>query len=86
MQSAAKAHVNYLKVASNGRGCDRHMLGLRMMLRDNEKHPVFTDEAFGSSQTWRLSTSGLTTGDKLLSKSRATACLAIVDYEHINAY
>ncbi|RKP28189.1 carnitine acetyltransferase [Syncephalis pseudoplumigaleata] len=65
-QAACKAHVQYLKIASNGYGCDRHLLGLRMMLRDGEQHAVFTDRAFGESQTWRLSTSALTTGDLIL--------------------
>ncbi|KAI9592860.1 acyltransferase ChoActase/COT/CPT [Syncephalis fuscata] len=66
LQTACKAHVDYLKIASKGHGCDRHMLGLRMVLRNGEQHAVFTDDAFGASQTWRLSTSGLTTGDLLL--------------------
>jgi carnitine O-acetyltransferase len=44
------------------------MLGLRMMLRDGEQHAVFTDWAFSESQTWRLSTSALTTGELLLGK------------------
>ncbi|KAI8048676.1 acyltransferase ChoActase/COT/CPT [Syncephalis plumigaleata] len=65
-QVACKSHVNYMRLAAKGYGCDRHMLGLRMMLRDGEQHAVFTDSAFSESQTWRLSTSALTTGDLLL--------------------
>jgi hypothetical protein len=40
-QLVCKSHANYLKLASSGRGCNRHMLGLQMMLRDGEQHAVF---------------------------------------------
>lgn len=45
-----------------GRGIDRHLLGLRCMIQDGECHELFEDELFSRSQTWKLSTSGLSAG------------------------
>ncbi|KAJ3217925.1 hypothetical protein HK099_005296 [Clydaea vesicula] len=57
---AAKAHVEYITSASQGKGCDRHLLGLRCVIKDGEKpHPLFTDRVFKESTHFRLSTSGL---------------------------
>lgn len=39
-------------------------MGLRLLLRDGETHPIFDDPLFGRSQAWMLSTSGLSAGDK----------------------
>ncbi|RKP27779.1 acyltransferase ChoActase/COT/CPT, partial [Syncephalis pseudoplumigaleata] len=72
LQAACKAHARYLKLACHGRGCDRHMLGLRMMLREGEQHPIFTDDAFRMSQNWRLSTSALNTTELSLGNSFCT--------------
>jgi carnitine O-acetyltransferase len=65
-KEACNAHVEYLKIASKGYGCDRHMLGLRLVMREGEQHAVFTDPSFKLSQYWRLSTSGLSVGDLLI--------------------
>lgn len=39
-------------------------MGLRLLMRDGESHPIFEDELFGESQAWILSTSGLSAGDR----------------------
>jgi carnitine O-acetyltransferase len=56
---ACKAHVNYLAVASDGMGCDRHLLGLRFCLKEGENHAIFQSAAYSKSSKWQLSTSGL---------------------------
>ena len=47
-----------------GRGIDRHLLGLRCMMQPGERHELFEDDLFMQSQTWKLSTSGLSAGDQ----------------------
>ncbi|CAJ0824818.1 2391_t:CDS:2 [Entrophospora sp. SA101] len=64
LQAAVKAHSEYTRDASNGKGCDRHLLGLRLLLKEGESHPLFQHPIFAKSQEWLLSTSGLTTGTK----------------------
>jgi carnitine O-acetyltransferase len=66
LQAATKAHSDYSRDASNGKGCDRHLLGLRLLLRKGESHPLFTEPIFTKSQEWLLSTSSLGAGDKLI--------------------
>jgi carnitine O-acetyltransferase len=68
LQAATKAHNAYTVNVSNGKGCDRHLLGLRLLLREGETHPLFTEPIFAKSQEWLLSTSGLGTGNKLNGK------------------
>ena len=62
LQSALKMHNSLTRAAATGRGIDRHLLGLRFMLREDEQHELFQDELFLRSQTWKLSTSGLSAG------------------------
>ncbi|KAG6888425.1 hypothetical protein C0992_008505 [Termitomyces sp. T32_za158] len=64
LQRAIKTHSRLTKEAATGRGIDRHLLGLRLMLRpqDGEQAPLFDDELFDRSQQWKLSTSGLSAG------------------------
>lgn len=49
-----------------GRGIDRHLLGLRLMMQpeEGEHHELFDDLLFTDSQTWKLSTSALSAGDQ----------------------
>lgn len=57
-QAACKQHVTYLSAASDGKGVDRHFLGLKNMLKVDETVPaIFTDPIFSYSQSWYLSTS-----------------------------
>lgn len=69
MQTACKSHTAYTVAASNGQGCDRHLLALRILNASEpnaEMDPIFTDPAFSESQNWRLSTSGLHAGIRLM--------------------
>ena len=60
LRSSAKAHSNYLKMASSGHGVDRHFFGLKNMLQPDESVPeLFKDPLFKYSSTWLISTSQL---------------------------
>lgn len=57
---AAHRHGQYATWATNGEGVDRHLFGLKKMLKEGEPIPeIFTDPAFGQSSHWELSTSQL---------------------------
>ena len=45
-----------------GKGIDRHLLGLRLVMQEGESSPLFDDWAFEKGQEWKLSTSGLSAG------------------------
>eukprot|EP00834_Sanchytrium_tribonematis_P008686 NODE_1117_length_2134_cov_1.696314.p3 type:complete len:160 gc:universal NODE_1117_length_2134_cov_1.696314:1283-804(-) len=46
--------------ASEGKGCDRHLFGLRFMLKENEPIPaIFQDPSFAKAMSYGLSTSQL---------------------------
>ncbi|CAE6414425.1 unnamed protein product [Rhizoctonia solani] len=66
LQHAATSHSTYTRDASTGKGCDRHLFGLRQMLRPGENSPLFEDELFAKSAEWKLSTSGLSAGERFL--------------------
>ncbi|KAJ2517551.1 Carnitine O-acetyltransferase mitochondrial, partial [Coemansia sp. RSA 1939] len=55
---ALEKHTRLTREAVAGRGVDRHLLGLRMVLRPGEQKPeVFEDPAYSYSSHWYLSTS-----------------------------
>ena len=59
-RAAIDAHVQYITDASDGRGVDRHLFGLKRCLRPGEELPeIYKDRAYGYSGTWFLSTSQL---------------------------
>jgi len=64
LHRALQTHTSLTREASVGKGIDRHLLGLRLMLRpeDGERCELFEDELFERSQRWKLSTSGLSAG------------------------
>ncbi|KAI0091303.1 acyltransferase ChoActase/COT/CPT [Irpex rosettiformis] len=64
LQAAVAAHTRLTRLAATGKGIDRHLLGLRCMLEPGETHELFEDELFTRSQTWKLSTSGLSAGNQ----------------------
>ncbi|GAA5848239.1 hypothetical protein JCM5353_009021 [Sporobolomyces roseus] len=66
LSAATKTHNTLTRESSTGRGIDRHLMGLRLLLRPDlkESHALFDDELFGKSQEWVLSTSGLSAGDR----------------------
>lgn len=55
---ACKQHVSYLVEAADGKGVDRHFLGLKQMLEPGQPIPeIFTDPIFNYSQKWYISSS-----------------------------
>lgn len=67
LQAATKAHNTLTRDASMGKGYDRHVTGLRLVYNaeiDGEPPKLLVDPLLGESQTWRLSTSGLSAGDR----------------------
>lgn len=58
-REAVAAHSDYTREAMEGRGIDRHLLGLRLIARQRGEpmHAFFTDPLFARSSTWNLSTS-----------------------------
>ncbi|KAI9313766.1 acyltransferase ChoActase/COT/CPT [Dichotomocladium elegans] len=79
LQTATTSHSKYTRLASEGRACDRHLMVLRLLNADHQilspttgklepapMHPMFEDPIYRASQTWRLSTSGLQAGLRLM--------------------
>ncbi len=62
LRSAVHSHSVLTREAATGKGIDRHFLGLRLLMKDGERCDLFSDELFGRSQEWKLSTSGLSAG------------------------
>ena len=59
-RAAVVAHVKYTLDASDGYGVDRHLFGLKKLVREGEPMPeIFTDPAYTYSATWYISSSQL---------------------------
>lgn len=57
---AATRHIQYASWAADGQGVDRHLFGLKKLLKEGEPMPpIYTDPAFSKSNHWELSTSQL---------------------------
>ncbi|KAI0051392.1 acyltransferase ChoActase/COT/CPT [Auriscalpium vulgare] len=57
---AIARHAQYAAWAADGQGVDRHLFGLKRLLRDGETLPeLYTDAAFARTSHWELSTSQL---------------------------
>lgn len=57
---AVARHLQYAAWASDGQGVDRHLFGLKRMLREGEELPdIYKDPAFAFTSHWELSTSQL---------------------------
>lgn len=57
---AIARHVQYAAWAADGQGVDRHLFGLKKMVREGEPLPeIYKDEAFAKTSHWELSTSQL---------------------------
>ncbi|KAI7860304.1 acyltransferase ChoActase/COT/CPT [Circinella umbellata] len=67
METAIGSHLEYMKAAVNGKGVDRHLLGLRCMMTPEEANSeaaaIFQDPSYANSQYWILSTSNVSPGD-----------------------
>ncbi|POS82940.1 acyltransferase ChoActase/COT/CPT [Erysiphe pulchra] len=59
-REAIKAHVEYISAASDGKGVDRHLFGLKKLIAPGEDMPaIYKDPAYKYSCTWYISTSQL---------------------------
>ncbi|KAF8319721.1 acyltransferase ChoActase/COT/CPT [Clavulina sp. PMI_390] len=57
---AVTRHLQYAAWAADGQGVDRHLFGLKKLLKEGEAVPeIYTDKAFGQTNHWELSTSQL---------------------------
>lgn len=64
LQRAIQTHTRLTREAATGRGIDRHLMGLQLLLRppNGESADLFEDELYSRSAKWKLSTSGLSAG------------------------
>jgi carnitine O-acetyltransferase len=59
-RKAVNAHVAYISAASDAKGVDRHLFGLKKLVGQNEDMPeIYKDPAYAYSSHWFLSTSQL---------------------------
>ncbi|KAF2503148.1 acyltransferase ChoActase/COT/CPT [Lophium mytilinum] len=59
-RDALNAHVKYISDASDGRGVDRHLFGLKKCLKEGEDVPgLYKDPAYSYSSSWYISSSQL---------------------------
>lgn len=57
---AIAGHLEYISAASDGKGVDRHLFGLKKLLGAGEEVPaIYKDPAYSYSSSWYLSTSQL---------------------------
>ncbi|PSR72459.1 hypothetical protein PHLCEN_2v11673 [Hermanssonia centrifuga] len=60
LKEAVKKHGDWARMAGSGLGIDRHMLGLKLSLKDGEELPaLYSDPVFKRSSNWVLSTSAI---------------------------
>ncbi|KAJ7134807.1 acyltransferase ChoActase/COT/CPT [Mycena epipterygia] len=60
LRKAVTRHLQYAAWAADGQGVDRHLFGLKKMLKEGEPVPaLYTDAAFARTGHWELSTSQL---------------------------
>lgn len=59
-RKAISAHVEYITAASDGKGVDRHLFGLKKLIGPGEEVPaIFKDPAYSYSSKWFISSSQL---------------------------
>ncbi|KAJ7784367.1 acyltransferase ChoActase/COT/CPT [Mycena metata] len=59
-RKAVTRHLQYAAWAADGQGVDRHLFGLKKMLKEGEEVPaLYLDGAFAKTNHWELSTSQL---------------------------
>lgn len=59
-RKAINHHIEYISAASDGKGVDRHLFGLKRLIESGQElPPIFTDPAYSFSSSWYLSTSQL---------------------------
>ncbi|KAF4774436.1 choline/Carnitine O-acyltransferase [Colletotrichum scovillei] len=59
-RQAIDSHLEYITAASDGKGVDRHLFGLKRLLEPGQELPaIYQDPAFSYSSSWYLSSSQL---------------------------
>ncbi|KAI9639949.1 Carnitine O-acetyltransferase mitochondrial [Ciborinia camelliae] len=59
-RAAINSHVEYISAASDGKGVDRHLFGLKRLLEPGEELPaIYKDPTYGYSSKWFISSSQL---------------------------
>ncbi|CCA74336.1 probable carnitine O-acetyltransferase, mitochondrial precursor [Serendipita indica DSM 11827] len=59
-KKAVNRHLQYAAWAADGQGVDRHLFGLKRLLKEGEETPrLYEDIAFSRTNHWELSTSNL---------------------------
>lgn len=56
-KKAIAQHGKDMKDASAGQGIDRHLFGLRHLVKAGEEAPLLSDPLVARSSTWNMSTS-----------------------------
>lgn len=80
LSKATASHNAQTRASSTGSGIDRHLTGLRLVFNPEEDGgalgmpALFTDPIFAESQTWKLSTSGLSAGDRFAGTGFGAGC------------
>jgi len=60
LRKAINSHVEYISAASDGKGVDRHLFGLKKLLGPNDEMPsIYKDPTYAYSTRWFISTSQL---------------------------
>jgi carnitine O-acetyltransferase len=60
LRKAINSHVEYISAASDGKGVDRHLFGLKKLLGQNDEMPsIYKDPTYAYSTRWFISTSQL---------------------------
>ena len=60
LKTAINSHVAYISDASDGKGVDRHLFGLKKCLQEGEQVPeIYTDPTYSYSSSWFISSSQL---------------------------
>lgn len=59
-RTAVGRHLQYAAWAADGQGVDRHLFGLKKLIKEGEEVPrLYTDPAYARTNHWELSTSNL---------------------------
>ena len=59
-RKAVNSHIEYITAASEGKGVDRHLFGLKKLLEPGQEVPaIYRDPAYSYSSSWYLSSSQL---------------------------
>lgn len=59
-RKAMKRHLQYAAWAADGQGVDRHLFGLKKLIREGESMPkLYQDDSYPKTNHWELSTSQL---------------------------